>query len=66
MDKRHISDHGLNGFHVFRLTAALLLTALMAVGNVAAQVTVRGNVYGGGDNGEVEGSVVVNIKNGDD
>ena len=65
MNKRHIPDHGLNGFHVFRLTAALLLTALMAVGNVAAQVTVRGNVFGGG-NGEVEGSVVVNIKDGDD
>ena len=38
----------------------------MVSGNVAAQVTVRGNVYCGGDNGEVEGSVVVNIKNGDD
>ena len=67
MNKRHIPNHGLNGFHGFRLTAALLLTALMAVGNMTAQtklVKVNGNVYGGGNLANVGGSVTVNIEAG--
>lgn len=65
MNKRHIPNHGLNGFHGFRLATALLLTALMAVGNMTAQVTVRGNVYGGGNLANVGGSVTVNMTGND-
>ena len=42
----------------------LLFLLVMISGNVAAQVTVRGNVYGGGNQANVGGSVTVNMEAG--
>ena len=64
MNKRHIQDHGLNGFHRVRLTVAVLLTALIVASHATAGVVVKGNVYGGGNLADVGGSVEVNIKGG--
>ena len=58
MNKRHIHNHG------FRLTVAVLLMTLMMAGHASAQVKVIGNVYGGGNLADVQGSVEVNIKAG--
>ncbi len=64
MNKSNIHNHRLSVFHGFRLTVALLLLGLMAAGNVSAQVTVRGNVFGGGNEAPVSGSVEVNMTGG--
>lgn len=70
MNKIFTQNHGLYGiygFHGVRLTITLLLTALMAVSNVTAQekkVTIHGNVFGGGNEAPVGGSVTVNMTGG--
>ena len=48
----------------YRHILTLLLTALLAVGNVMAQVQVGGSVYGGGNEGVVGTDAVVEIKTG--
>lgn len=53
---------------IYRHILTLLLTALLAVGNVTAQTTtgvvVKGNVYGGGNEGEVGAGSEVEIQTG--
>ena len=48
--------------YILRLT--VLLTVLFAGGNTMAQVTVNGNVYGGGNLADVGGNVTVNMSGG--
>ena len=59
--KRYIQNHSLNGFHGVWLTVAVMLTAMMAVGNASAGVVVKGNVYGGGNQANVGQDVTVSI-----
>ena len=48
----------------YRLIYTLLLTALMASMNASAGVTVKGNVYGGGNQADVKTNATVNIGGG--
>ena len=59
MNKRHIRNHG------FRQIVTVLLMTLMMAGHASAQVQVRGNVYGGGNEATVGLSVTVNMTGGE-
>ena len=48
----------------FRLLSCTLLCLILTTVNVSAQVTIRGNVYGGGNEANVGGSVTVNMTGG--
>ncbi|MBP5342167.1 MAG: hypothetical protein J6W75_00980 [Bacteroidaceae bacterium] len=49
---------------IYRVPIVVSLFLGLAVSQVKAQITIGGNVYGGGNEGEVEGSTTVTIRDG--
>ena len=62
--KESINRKDMTYMNRYRLIYTLLLTALMASTNVSAGVTVKGNVYGGGNLADVKTNTTVNMGGG--